>query len=294
MEIQDPGDILRFVRLAGLPAAVIVLLATWGFARLVTRFLEGAGNRFTDRRLLFQQIASFTRFFIYFSGFAVALLLSFRFSDQMLLALGGTAMVAIGIALKDIAASVLAGVVILIDRPFQVGDRISFGGFYGEVKHIGLRSVRLVTLDDNLVTIPNSRFMSEIVSSGNAGALDMMVVVDFHVDLYEDSARVRAILEDAIRTSPYVFLGKPWAIVTSQTPFEEFVALTFSAKVYVLDLQYEKALQTDLTERVLARFRQAGIRPAGEREGLVQRVTDATPPREEAPSVVQIPPGKQE
>ncbi len=44
--------------------------------------------------------------------------------------------------------------------------------------------MRLVTLDDNLVTIPNSKFLTDVVSSGNSGALDMMVVVSFHLSIF--------------------------------------------------------------------------------------------------------------
>lgn len=46
----------------------------------------------------------------------------------MLAILGGTAAVAMGFAMKDLVASVVAGVMIMVDRPFQVGDRVSFGG----------------------------------------------------------------------------------------------------------------------------------------------------------------------
>ena len=53
-------------------------------------------------------------------------------SWEVLIAVGGTVAVAIGFALKDFVASIVAGLVILVDRPFQVGDRVSFDGYYGE------------------------------------------------------------------------------------------------------------------------------------------------------------------
>ena len=54
---------------------------------------------------------------------------------------------------KDIALSIVAGVMIMFDRPFQVGDRVSFGGEYGDVTVIGLRSVKLRTLDEEATRI---------------------------------------------------------------------------------------------------------------------------------------------
>ena len=95
--------------------------------------------------------------------------------------------VAIGIALKDVVASIIAGVILLFDRPFPGGETGSaLGDFHGEIVGIGLRSVRLNTLDDNLVTI-----QCPLVITGNrrqwqCGALDMMVVTDFYLALDED------------------------------------------------------------------------------------------------------------
>ncbi len=64
--------------------------------------------------------------------------------------------VAFAIGEKDIAASLLSGLIVMFDRSFQVGDRIKFDGIYGDVLSIGVRSTRVRTLDDSLVTVPNS------------------------------------------------------------------------------------------------------------------------------------------
>ena len=61
----------------------------------------------------------------------------FELSAQAIFALSGTLAVAGGFLLKDVAEATVAGVSILVSRPFQVGDRISFGGYYGEVRDIG-------------------------------------------------------------------------------------------------------------------------------------------------------------
>src|SRR5690606_37763454 len=113
---------------------------------------------------------------------------------ELMVAVGGSLAVAIGFAIKDVVGSLFAGIILLFDRPFQVGDRVTFGDTYGEIRSIGLRAVRLNTLDDNLVTIPNSKFITDVVASGNAGALDMMVVVNFHTNIHEDVERVKALI----------------------------------------------------------------------------------------------------
>ena len=113
-----------------------------------------------------------------------------------------------GIALKDVTASLIAGLILLFDRPFQVGDRVEFNGIYGDIVSIGLRSVRLNTLDDNLVTIPNARFITDVVASGNAGALDMMVVCSFYVALDADLQKVKSLIHEVVVTSRFAYLKK--------------------------------------------------------------------------------------
>ena len=181
-------------------------------------------------------------------------------SSEALLGLATTLGVAFAFAFKDFFASLMAGIILLIDEPFQVGDRISFGGFYGEVTEIGLRSVRLVTLDDNLVTIPNSAFLTDPVASANAGALDCMVVIPIYVGAGESFYRARRLVYEAAVTSKYVYLEKPVVTqITDEFLGERFVTI-IRVKAYVFDARFEKSFVSDVTERVKVAFRQEDIR----------------------------------
>jgi small-conductance mechanosensitive channel len=259
--MEDSTQIINFIRVGGLLPAALVLVVTWLVVRVIAGTLDRVGDRFADRRLVLQQVATVLRFGAYFLGISAAVMFAFRLSEQALLALGGTIAVAVGIALKDLAASIVAGLMILFDRPFQVGDRVSFDGNYGEITQIGLRSVKLKTLEDNLVTIPNNKFLTDVVSSGNAGALDMLVQMDFYIGVDQDLDAARDIVRDAITSSRYTYLGKPWNVLLSSVIQDRYVALQLRAKVYVLDVQYEKALVSDVTERVMMGFGEAGIQP---------------------------------
>ena len=155
----------------------------------------------------------------------------------------------------------LAGIIIIIDRPFQVGDRVTFGGVYGEISSIGLRSVRLVTLDDNVVTIPNNKFLTDMVSSGNWGALDMMIQMDFFIGADQDVALAKRLVSECLMSNRYVYLGKPWSVLVNQVIEKEYFAVRLRAKAYVLDVKYEKDFETDVTERVLSAFREHRVLP---------------------------------
>lgn len=255
------GQFTKMIRWSGVLTSVIVIFGTWLTIKFVRDSVERLSKQFANRRLLLHKIATILQFVIYVGTGATVLLLSFRLDAGVLAVIGGTVAVSVGFAVKDVVASFIAGIMIMVDRPFQVGDRISFGGQYGDVTAIGLRSVRVVTLDDNVVTIPNNKFISEITSCGNYGALDMQVVMDFHIGIDQDVAVARSIANEAAVTSRYVYLPKPVVVLVTQVITDNYVAVRLRLKSYVLDTKYEKAFETDVNLRVLGAFREHGIMP---------------------------------
>ncbi len=253
-------EALAFFHPDALPLAFVLLVGAAILVRLLHRIAGGLADRFTVHRLAIKQGVTLAGFAIYAVGGLAAVGSVFELSAQALFALSGTLAVAAGFLLKDVAESIVAGLSILISRPFSVGDRISFGGYYGEVKDIGLRTVRLVTLDDNLVTIPSSKFLSDSVASANAGELDCMVVMPFHIAADADFDRAREIVRDAVMSSRFCYLGKPITVLLATKLVDEIgVVLEIVAKAYVFDARHEKSFASDVTDRVLRAWRDAGI-----------------------------------
>jgi small-conductance mechanosensitive channel len=264
MDGTDTTNLLRFVVLDRIPYALVVVVVTVIGTRMLVRFLDVMGERFTGYRLLLKQTSAITRFAVIILATAAVASSVFHFTDELLLAVGGSVAVAVGFAFKDLLASLMAGIILLFDRPFQVGDRVDFDGSYGEVKEIGLRTVRLVTLDDNLVSIPNHRFLNDAVACANAGALDQMCVLDFWLGCSEDFGQAKRLVYEAAATSRYVYLAKPILVNVREVPVSEEFAIKITVKAYVLDGRYETAFGTDITERAKRAFQAAGIRTAGE------------------------------
>ena len=260
-DMSEAGQIVRFLRPGGIVAALLAIavavLALRSINSLTARFSE----RFSDRRLLAQQLNTILRFVIYLVTITIVVSSAVNLEQEALLALSGVIAVTVGFALKDLASSVLAGLTILFDRPFQVGDRVTIAGYYGEITTIGLRSVRMVTLDDSVVTIPNNRFLTEVVVSGNAGALDMQIVMDFFVALDTDIKTAKRIVYEAVHTSRYVYLEKPIVVLVNDLIQANYLATRLRAKAYVLDVHYEKAFESDVTERVKEAFFEQGVHP---------------------------------
>jgi len=253
--------LFKFIKPGGIPWALLIILVTVLLVRFTTKSLDRLGERFADKRLFINQVGSFVRFGLYFLGGLAASAMVFYLTNEVLIAIGGTAAVSVGFALKDLVASLIAGLIILMDKPFQVGDRVSFEGAYGEIRHIGLRSVRLVTLDDTRVTIPNNKFLTEAVASGNAGSVEMMIQMDFLVGIDQDLALARRVVEEGLTSSRYIHLKRPWAVLVKTVTQDSYFAVRLRAKGYVLDVKYEKAFESDVTERVLEGFSKHGIQP---------------------------------
>jgi small conductance mechanosensitive channel len=266
---QDPAafepasqieHLVQFVAWERVPFALVLLFCGWLLQRVLSRFLDDLGERLTERRLLLKKISALARFALYAALFLIVGSSVLVLEEQTLLAVAGTLGVATGFAFKDLAASLMAGVILLLDEPFQVGDRVQFGDYYGEITEIGLRSVRLVTLDDNLVTIPNNQFLNEATASSNAGNLDCMVVNRFFIGAAENFDKARDIITEATATSRYVHLDKPIVSLVSDEFLGERFVTVIKIKAYVFDARYENAFSSDVTERVKRALRYAGIR----------------------------------
>ncbi len=278
-DTPDVSKIVSFVRWSGVFISAFVLAGVVIALRFMGGIVARLSTRFAHRRLLFSKIESFTRFFVYFITGIIVVGLSFQINQTVLTLIGGTLAVAVGFAMRDLVAAMIAGVTIMFDRPFQVGDRVQYAGEYGDITAIGLRSVRMQTLEDNTVTIPNNKILTDVSSSGNYGALDMQVQLDFYVGVDQDIELAERMVNEGILSSRYVFLDKPVVVIMKEVIKEDYVALHLRGKAYVLDTKYEKAFETDVTKRVLLAFRKHGIQPPA----VLHRTVDSTP-RPMAPS----------
>ncbi|GEK12659.1 mechanosensitive ion channel family protein [Aliivibrio fischeri] len=264
---EDPQSIdnlqqfTSLIRWSGVAASFFIILGAWLFLRFIQSIVDGVSSQFAQRRMLMQKLQSFFQFFIYMSTAVAVFMLSFRVDDRVLALIGGTIAVSVGFALKDLTASFIAGLTVMIDRPFQVGDRVTFEGHYGDIIAIGLRSVRMQTLNDDIITIPNNKFLNEVTVSGNYGGLDMQVVIPFYIGMDQDINKARDIIQEAASSSRYIHLPKPVVVLVKQTITDNYLAIQLTCKAYVVDIKFEKLFETDITLRVMQEFRKANIIP---------------------------------
>ena len=243
----------------GLKIFLTVLFVLVGLAvvRVAIWLLNTASERSASRRLFYKRLIPIARLIVLSVTTYIVLAYVFKLDQRSLLAAGAAIGVAIGFAAQDILKNIFGGMIIIFDQPFQVGDKIRVGDTYGEVVSIGLRATRIVTPDDNLVTVPNAHVINSQIANANTGALHCQVVVELYVPGWSDATKAKAIAYGAAANSKYVFLGKP-IVVNIRDEFKMTFLTRLAVKAYVLDTRYEFAFASDVTESAKAEFRKQG------------------------------------
>lgn len=259
----DPSTILlglQSVHLAQMLVALVLGVIAWIVAMGLDRGAHLATSWMPGHRLTVFRVHTMGRFVLYL-GAAVAISMALLSSKpEMLVALFGSAAVAVGFSLKDVAASLFAGLVLLFDQPFQVGDRVTYREHYGDIVSIGLRSVRILTLGHDTVTIPNSAFLTEAVASGNSGSLSMMVSVKMWIGVSADIHKAIELMREVVVTSRYAWLKNGVGITLCEEVGETLrPCLALTARCYIVDFQLEKPMVTDIVVRTTMAWREAGI-----------------------------------
>jgi small-conductance mechanosensitive channel len=237
-------------------AAAAIRVTTFALTRLSElKILNVLGlNRITVKMLI-----PLVKFSFYFTTIYYILAFIFNIASNQLILFSGLLGAGLGFGLQNLFADVVGGLLIVAERTYQIGDKIHLGGYYGEVKDIGLRVTSLVTPDDTLVSVPNSSILQSPAANVNAGNLEMMVVIDMFIDSTSDASMAMNILREALITSPYIRLSEkhPYVILMKDFPFYKRIR----AKGYANDFRYEFILETDVTNRAWHEFRRTGIMP---------------------------------
>jgi hypothetical protein len=117
-----------------------------------------------------------------------------------------------------------------------------------------------------------------MTKSGNYGALDMQVSMEFHIGIDQDITMARDIINEAAASSRYVHLPKPITVLVNQVFSESYLAIRLTLKAYVLDTRYEKLFETDVNMRVLEELRRRRIGPPA----ILHRETGGLTPARQA------------
>src|SRR5512139_1896589 len=175
--------------------------------------------------------------------------------NALIAALGLTSL-AIGLALKDTIENTITGVLLLIQRPFKVGDIIKVSDMTGTVTDVAIRTTNLKTFDGLHVLIPNRHVYNEVITNWTYYPT-RRVAVTAGVAYDADLAHAYRVLSEAVAAAPGV-LAEPAPQVSFEGFDESSIRMVFR---FWIEWRQTNAveLQTQLTQTIMDAARSAGI-----------------------------------
>ncbi len=242
------GALLQLAVLVLLLFLVAGRLRKWLVGRLLSRTKLDASGR--------QAIGALFHYSVVFLGLLVILQTSGIDLTALSVAAGGLG-IGIGFGLQNIANNLVSGLIVLMERPVKIGDRIEVAGTEGQVVEIRARSTTVLTNDNIAIIIPNSRFITEEVINWSYADPKVRFRIPVSVGYESDVRLVEKLLLDVARDNPDV-LDDPAPAVR----FLEFgdSGLLFELRAWTTTLIQRKGkLVSDLNFAILDAFRAHGV-----------------------------------
>lgn len=235
-------------------AALAILVVGWIIAAWVGRAVGQASQR--SGRMsptLVPVFAKLTRLAI-LAIVVVAALNELGVETSGLFAMLGAAGLAIGLALKDTVADVAAGIVLLILRPFDVGEAVDIGGTGGIVQSIDIFQTRLTSFGGIPIVINNSSIRTSIVQNYSR-AERRRIDLDIGIGYGDDIGQAIAVIERLLEAETRVLRDPAW-LVNTKLLGDSAVVLLVRCTTRAADFEKTKF---DLTRAIKEGLENAGI-----------------------------------
>jgi small-conductance mechanosensitive channel len=130
----------------------------------------------------------------------IMLLSLYNINVNAMIAALGVGGLALSLAAQDTLSNIISGIMIMLDQPFRVGDRIEIRGLgtWGDVVDIGLRSTRIRTRDNRLVIVPNNSISTDQIVNYTYPDPQYRIQIEIGVGYGQDIEKVRKIIIDAV------------------------------------------------------------------------------------------------
>lgn len=238
-------------------AALVLGLALYA-ARLAQRLVVKLFPRLSPSVALRDLVATLTYVVVLLIGlFFMLEVLNLQKTVTSLLAGVGIIGLALGFAFQDIAANFISGIIIVLQRPFTVGDVIKSNDYFGTIERISLRTTDLRQVTGELVRVPNRKIFENALINFTVSTM-RRVDVSCGVSYTSDLEQVRRVVLEAMRDMPGLVPERPLEVMF--TAFDDS-AITFDLRFWVpyqRQFDYVHA-RSEAIMRIKAAFDQAGI-----------------------------------
>jgi len=243
-------DFIEIISISKILWTLFFFIISYFFIALFTKIVEFFAEKSSKLRITLKGLIPVARIVLWSAFIAITIKVIYNPPIEMLMTALASVAIAVGFATQDLLKNIFGGIMLLFDRPFKVGDKIQVGENYGEVLSIGLRATRIVTPDDSIVVVPNMELMNTSISNSNSGELYCQVVAKIMLPIDIDTQKARKIAIEAAQVSKYIYLNKPIVALFSNKMNEQRAYIEMSLKAYVMDIRYEFAFKSDMSEIV--------------------------------------------
>jgi small-conductance mechanosensitive channel len=169
------------------------------------------GNADADKTKTIKVLVKRTGQIVLVMGYAMMVLDHFGIDFTIAVAALGIGGLALSLAAKDTLSDAISGIVIMIDQPFRIGDRIEIQelGTWGDVVDVGIRTTKIHTRDNRLVVVPNSTIGNNQVVNYTYPDPQYRVQMDIGVCYGEDIEDVRRIIVTTLRNVEGILNNRP-------------------------------------------------------------------------------------
>jgi MscS family membrane protein len=194
---------------------------------------------------------------IIISALAVIIILSrFDVNISAFIVSLGVGSLAIALAAQDTISNMIAGFIIMIDRPFRIGDRIKYGADIGDVVEIGIRSTKILDFDNNLVIMPNNEIVKSKIVNVTYPNILTRVIIEVGVAYGTDLKKVKEIMLNAANAHSLISKEVPPDVVLL-----EFGDSSLNMRLSARTDDYKNAwkMQCELRETIYEEFNKEGV-----------------------------------
>ncbi len=216
-------------------------------------------NAKDDRNLsgsLFPLLKKVSKILVFLLGFAIVLA-KLKIDISAFVVSLGVGSLAIALAAQESLSNMISGFIIMIDRPFRIGDRIRYAdNQIGDVVEIGIRSTKIQDFDNNIVVIPNNEIVKSRLVNITYPTTLTRVVVDVGVAYGSDIKKVKETLLKAVENDPYLSNQK-----TPSVYFINFGAYSLDFRLIAFTDHYSDAweMQCRVREKIYELLKQENI-----------------------------------
>ena len=200
---------------------VFIAIPARDFLKIAITYLQTSIAHKTENKIddiIFELLARFAGFIVFATAIVIALDL-LGVNVMPFIAGAGVAGVAIGFAAKDTLSNLIAGILLIIDRPFEVGDRIEVwraptkSSTWGDVIDIGLRATKIRTTDNIVIIIPNNEIMLRDIINYTTITEKIRVRIDIGIAYDAEMQKAKNIMLQAADSVGWVAKDPPPKVV---------------------------------------------------------------------------------